>query len=370
MYDDLEFVAVKVSNARTLGVVRMSEFRVREVINDFGDWSGVVELDANDKISQLDLTDPWKVRIYVVLGGQPVYALDVWTRERSLGEGKLRLGGKLTGSWLERVTIGGRHDSSLVWENEEQQQIARELVWHAVYEWTSGWAGFSVYIGQQGTKFRDKSTWDAADNKPYGEALRDLANLQDGFQFRFEPRLERPGEYMVEFRTGYPYLQSADPIVAEYTADGNGGYTGNVRGLAVSESVAAYATDVIVWGSGEGASKLRGKAHDASLNSVMPAIVRTENRNDVITQSWLTERAQTILSASDTPMYPPTIYLAADDPLHPVGSYAVGDRIRVQVDPTPEFPNGLSGEWRIFETEYVPDRHGAEMALVVGDGGQ
>lgn len=363
----LEFVAQHVLSGRVLGVVDFTQVSFHAKFNQPGEWSGTVRLHPDSPVSVLDLTEPWQVRIFAVLNDLPVYALDVWYRQRRAGSLEVRLSGKLAGSWLDRVVIGGRDGRNLRYDTVEQQVIARDLVLNAQDEWGSG--GIDTPVTGVGTRFRDKNTWDAADGKPYGEALRDLAGLIDGFQFMFEPYVtgdER--QYGVRFVTGYPFVSNRAPVIAELSDRGDGQMTGNVRELEVEESVGAFATDVIVLGSGEGDGRLRGYAQNAPLGASIPRLARVENRSDVITREWLNGRAETLLSVSGTPMMPPALRLASDDPVYPLGSYQVGDRVELWVDECPQFPNGLQGVWRIFEVQYNPLNYGSDVVLTIGDG--
>jgi hypothetical protein len=362
----LEFIAQEVKSRRVLGDVHLTDFRYREVINGFGEWGATLNL-SESAFNPFELTEPWKVRLIAHRDGQVAAGLDIWTRERSLGQVAVPLGGKLAGSWLERVLIGGRNGGDLQYNQWEQQHIAANLVTLAQIEWGDG--GVEVHAGAQrgGSVYRDKNTWEASDGKPYGEALQDLADLQNGFQFRFETYAPSPGQFAVRLQTGYPYVTDRAPINAELTDDGAGQLTGNIKDLKLQESVAVLGTDSVVWGSGEGFVRLRGRAENLSLANSIPRIARTENRSDVITQSWLNQRASSLLSQSGTAQYAPQLWLAADDPQHPLGSYATGDRVAVNVDPCLQFPYGLYGVWRIMEIEYNPAEFGANVALVIGD---
>lgn len=362
---NLEFIAQEVRTGNVLGNVELVNFTVKEVINNYGQWSGGVVLKDRSTVSQIDLTEPWKHRIFAVLEDKPAFCLDLWTRQRSLKGNTMQVGGKLSGSWLEKVSIGGRNGQNLDYQQIEQQAIARDLITKAVAEW--GPAGFDpVTVTGTGSVLRDKTTWEAVDGKPYGEALIDLVNLQNGFQFKFEPYSPSPGVFKVRLVTGYPYAVNRAPLSVDFTHDGYS-YSGNIRDLMIDESIAALATDVVVWGTGEGNTKLKGVARNTGLANAIPSIQRTEMRNDVIGQGWLDSRAQLLMSASTTAQLAPIVSIAANDPSLPLGSYTVGDQVSVSVDPTPQFPYGLTGTWRIFEIDYNPETYGEEVRLTIGD---
>lgn len=363
----LEFVAQHVPTGHILGVVDFTRFSLHSKLNDFGTWSGTAQMKTDHPVSVFDLTALWSVRLYALLDGVPVYALDIWYRKRSMTSQSVELSGKMAGSWLDKVTIGGRNLQGLTYSQVEQQTIARDLVAKAQVEW--GPAGLDVPVTGVGSRLRDKTTWDAADGKPYGEALRDLVNLQNGFQFTFEPYVVGGmRQYGVRLVTGEPFVTNRAPIALDLGDRGDGQLAGNIRGLEMEESVGAYATDVIVHGAGDGETDLRGYAQNAALGSSIPRLARVEFRTDVETPSWLRDRANTLLSVSGTPALPPVVRLASDDATYPLGSYQVGDRAELNVEPNAHFPDGLSGTWRILEIQFDPQGYGSDVLLTIGNG--
>jgi hypothetical protein len=208
--------------------------------------------------------------------------------------------------------------------------------------------------------------------KNLGEAIEQLAGVQDGFDFgvdlHWDPAtgnlvrtltLSYPRRGRSYLHTGHVFELGRNMTSFEWPSDGS---------LTANK----------VWGvgAGEGKSMLLTAAVDASQIQPIasggpgyPLLEDVLTNKDVLVRSTLEEQATARLFARSTPLVVPKITVRADmDPV--LGSYIEGDAARVIIPPrkSPRFPDGLDTFYRILGWDVtVSDSGGESVELLLGE---
>ncbi|MEM9521554.1 MAG: hypothetical protein AAGA37_19750 [Actinomycetota bacterium] len=199
----------------------------------------------------------------------------------------------------------------------DQFDIARQIIDHA-----QAVADGDVAIDTSDTALsgvtRDR-TYLGAERKFYGEALEQLAAVDNGFDFRFEPSIDpTTDEYNVSFRPSYPATGRETEIVLYHGV--NCVLTGGDQdGSASANSIAAI-------GAGQGNDLLIATATDPSPAG--PLLQDVTSYTDVTVQATLDGHATRDLARRNAS----AVTLVAQmipGALPALGTYRPGDRVRV-----------------------------------------
>lgn len=210
---------------------------------------------------------------------------------------------------------------------------------------------------------RDRS-YEADKGKSIGEAIEQLADVEDGFDWALEPggtidaleftlRLSYP---MRGRNTGYVFdLAAPSPDGTADTARSSG--SANVLDYAISESSAGVVSRFTAVGPGEGATQLVEHVADPNLLGVVPLRERSGSWLDVTNRSTLRAHAARQLQINGRRSL--LVTLRVDPNAVPVfGSYIVGDTASiVAVD---DGWSQISGPFRIMSRTVNVSRAGGE----------
>lgn len=286
------------------------------------------------------LTEPGRTAVYVDRDGDLLWGGIVWTSRYSGADAVLELGAADFLSYFEHrlVLDPGDLTAPVPFTNTDQLVIARELVGLAQSH-PGGDLGV-VVAGTASSGVSRTITYAPGDLKPVADALRDLANADDGFDFAFDVRYAESGVPERFLRTGFPRLGRAGaPHVWEYGA--------NLVDFTWPADAASMATRVLAQGGSPVAEDL------AARRAGWPLLEVAASQSDVTDPAMLDAQVKGELAARRRPVVLPELTVRADlDPV--VGSYSVGDDARIVID-DPYFPGEqLDVTVRVIGLEVTP----------------
>ncbi|MGW1212384.1 hypothetical protein ACWD5F_22495 [Streptomyces sp. NPDC002499] len=297
-----------------------------------------------------ELTEPGRAALYVERDGVLVWGGVIWTAKYTSADQHLEIGAAGFLSYFDhRRVLPADFDPTTTdlaavdvsFTDVDQSDIARTLV--AVAQ---AHAGGDIRVRPESTA-RSGITrtldYPGAGLKSTGEALRELASLEDGPDFLFDMAYGTDGRPVRRLRVGTPHLgQQGTPHVWEYGA--------NLIGYAWPVDGASTASRVFALGEQGESGQLVAVAEDRTTGRPLTETeVSYVNLTDV---DLLRSQARSALAAVSTPVVLPELTVRAD--LEPVlGSYQVGDDATVVIKDV-FFPEGTHFDVRITGIEVTP----------------
>lgn len=295
-------------------------------LNDTGSLRGQVRIsDPSLRVREPRLlTEPGRTAIYVDRDGELLWGGVVWTSRYSAATGTLEIGAADFLSYFEHRRVLAYPivtGSSVSHQDTDQLTIAASLI-ELVQSHPSGDLGIEVR-GTTTSGIRRSVSYAAGELKPVADALRDLANAEDGFDFTVDVAYGPDGKPARFVRFGYPRLgQPGAPHVWEYGA--------NLIDFTWPRDAATMATRVFAQG-GDGTTPLLALAEDRTATTggwmlLEDAAAQLDTTDPLL----LLAQARGELAARRRPIVLPELTVRAD--LAPeVGSYSVGDDVRVVI---------------------------------------
>jgi hypothetical protein len=263
------------------------------------------------------LTEPGRTAIYVDRDGDLLWGGIVWTSRYSGANRVLELGASDLLSYLEHRFVFRPEDLTAdVPLAGDQLTVARQLV-DLAQSHPGGDLGIMV-TGTASSGVTRTITYSPADLKPVADALRDLANADDGFDFTVDVSYGESGEPERFLRVGFPRLgQPGAPYVWEYGA--------NLIDFTWPADAASMATRVLAQGGSPVA------ADPTALAAGWPLLEGQVSPSDTTDSAMLDAQVAGELAARRRPVVLPELTVRADlDPV--VGGYSVGDDARIVID--------------------------------------
>jgi hypothetical protein len=285
--------------------------------NGPGDFTGhLVLTDDTRKLDPITATTPARTAYYVERDGHLVAGGILWTR-RWKGR-RLELAGHGFLSYLDRRRITW----SQTFLATDQLDIARQLVERA-QQASGGDIGITVPAAASGV-LRDR-TYSAYELKPLGEALRELAEVENGFEMAIDPSYDSDGTPTRRLLLGYPRLgrsRTDSGYVLEFPAGGI------VEEPEWPEDGSAMAVRAHAVGAGEGPAMLMSTATKTQLLAAGWPLLETDTSyKDVTRQPTLDAHARADLAAVAGPITLPV--LVCDPDLVLGAGITVGDEVRI-----------------------------------------
>lgn len=273
---------------------------------------------------------PGPLAVHVWRGG------DLWgwywltgatVRWEQRGRPTVELRGAGPEAWLLQVEI----QEDLQFWATDQVEIARSLLQHLQ---TLEGADLRLTL-QDGTSgvLRDR-TYLAADKSSYGQRLRELSEVENGFEWRILPRVEG-GSVVREWQWGYPTL--GDPEALHVVSASPHG--GDVIGWSIDIDALRGGTHFRVRGdappaedTSEPQPPLMSSVHRATahLAAGWPRIDRTEDRQGVVVQQTLEEYAAHNLRTLAGAVWVRQVSIVAGERTT-ISPAAIGERVRVML---------------------------------------
>lgn len=344
-----------------LGELPLDDVKFSSELKGAGSWSASLALgDARVRaLEPIALTRPGRAALYIDRDGTLVGGGPVWTRRFATDgddAGKLMLAGN---GWLSY--LAHRHiRSNLVFVDADQAQIVAEILYHLADQ-PGGDIGIAVVAPPSGV-LRDR-TYYGYERKLAGEAIQQLAEVGDGFDFVLEVAWDDDGAPVKTLVVAYPRLgvQAFEtPLMFDRP--------GNIVGFDWPEDATRMANLSDAIGVGEGddmliATSVRGDMLDGGY----ALFEQVASYKDVRVYSTLVEHADADVDAAAAPVTIPTLTVLGDaDPV--VGTYRPGDDCRIAIT-ADRFPGGLDTYGRIvgFTVEPANDEHVETVHIDLGE---
>ena len=292
---------------------------------------------APDGRSRRDIggvTEPTRMFAAVLAGDRVIEAGPIWARTWGQGTLTIRATG-LSSIFDHRLLLSHLIDwsapgaiaaSSLSYSGLSLGTIAKRLV-QAALAHSGGDLPIVLPDDEAGTHER---TYPGSDLATVAQRLQQLAEVQGGPEYAFEPRLtaDRMGiEWMLRVGT------TADPALHQDGLDwvvDTSAPRGQVSGFTVTEDASAVATRAFAKGSGTDTAALisRPSARADLLDSGYPLLESARSYSTVLEQSTIDAHAAADLATNDRPWTTWSLSLVADDRL---GQVRPGDWWQVRV---------------------------------------
>lgn len=333
------------------GEVPFESASYSDIFNAPGAFSGTLALIQPSAVSSmlatsLGLLDLGRLTLFVERDGVLIWGGFIWTAESDFDAGTCTFNGEGFHSYFRRRVIA----QTLTYTGIDQTLIAKDLIDKA--QSTSGYGNVGVLTSgvTASGKLRDR-TYDYYDTKNYGDALEDLAAVNDGFIFRYEPQWN--GNLIeVRFLTTYP----DEGRLTDHIFD----VENNVASGRTRHDATTLATRVTTIGA-----TLTGAAHPlqaALWNNTALDVDKVPLLDDVVTLSdvniieTLVDHAMRRLNAGNMAMMLPEVDIDPETS-PPLGSYLIGDRVTVRGSIGFESYNSLL---RVIERKVSVDESGQE----------
>jgi len=325
---------------------------VTETLNDSGSASVSLPLriqdpDALQVITDANL-DPATTLVWVERDEVLIWGGILWSLSGNVAGNMLTLNASGFHSYLRRRVIRATASYSSI----DQLVIARSLV-----DLAEAVSGSLDIISTSDTEVSGKTRtrlYNSWDRKPFGEAIEQLAAVEDGFDFRYEVAYNADKTApTVEFRTTYPALGQATNYVFDLAS--------NAEALSFTRDGSSRVNEVDALGEGEGPGQIIRTRTNPSALSSEPLLQGVVSATDVIEADTLRAHAGRALSRGSSSVVQYKIQVdPAAEPVHT--AYQVGDIVELRAD------YGYlddSGEYRIVEKTVKAEAGGEVVSLTL-----
>lgn len=295
---------------------------------------------------RLAITAEGKYSIVVDRDGVPLGEWIIWKRDRS---NPTKLQGTEFGSLLERQPMPAQ-----VFKRADQFAIAQFMV-RAGFGTPRVLGSTAITIPAAASPILRDRTYDPGDSTSILQRLDELSDVDDGFDWVIDSTWSSVGgaRYITRtLRLAYPRLGIDQPITLD--RPGPGGSGGSILDFELAADATDLASRVVVYGAGEGSAKVTGVATNPTLiNQGYPAMTATASYSSVSVQATINGHARALLAVAQSSEQPPTVTIRGDvEPV--IGTYGLGDRVMVAVEPCPELPDGYFNKVRILGWTFTP----------------
>lgn len=292
------------------GELPLESLKFGEVLNGPGALSASLPLDSAISASELV---PGRTSLYIERDGVIVWGGLLWTMRMEVDTNAAELGAE--GFWS--LIRNRRLTDNVTFTATEQTTIAASLL-TALAGKPGGDHRITPAASATGV-LRDR-TYISWERKNAAEAIEELAQVRDGFDFRVACRWS--GSSIVrEFFTSYPATGRRTEWVLDVGT--------NAELLSVEVDATTMVTTAHVKGEGEGTDALLATVSNASILGSYPLLEDLTAYSDVTNRSTLEAHARRRLDRGAAPVVIPSVTLyAGREPF--IGSFIVGDQVRVR----------------------------------------
>lgn len=257
-----------------------------------------------------------KTAIIAERDGVPFWGGILWAKIPSLSSDTIVLNCAGFHSYVRRRLIRATQTFS----STDQHDIARSLI-----DYSEAQSGGSIGILTTDTNTsgvtRDR-TYNGFERHWVGQAIDQLAALNDGFDFRYDVVRAAEGDPItIEFRASYPTTGRQTEHVFELGT--------NITDLEAPEDATLLANQADAIGAGEGENMLIQTHTDTGALAEYPLLEAVVAHTDVSVDATLKSYANRRVNQGIAPIVRPT-FRVLPDTLPKVGSYEVGDQVKIK----------------------------------------
>lgn len=291
-----------------------------DLYNSPGSFSCTIDLDLDPQhgVALADLRAPnavWAAE----LDGTLVWAGPILTVKPDFTARRISLAGE---GWLNLLRRR-RQEVDQTFAGVDQVDIASTLIDNVQsVAYYRGHMGVDTSLAYQGPTVARTVTYYAAEDNSTGELIENLAGLDDGFYFRFEPRWSAgPNSLLtIKFLTAWPASGRPTDLVLE------DGRTCTV--LSADEDGTRIANRVRAWGQGEGDEKPNALVTNPDLiqgSYILEDSVQLQTVSEVAT---LRSHGYTRLRQGAGMLVTPEVEVDVSW----LGTFLVGDQVRFKIE--------------------------------------
>lgn len=289
------------------------------VMNDAGGFTGTMPLrtDALSHLSMSDTLARGKTAIYVLRDGIPVWGGIHWGTRANVEQNSLQVAGQDWLSYFDRREVR----VTCAYAGADQFLIFADLVSYA-QGLPGGNLGVQVQYDALSGVTRDH-TYPWYETKNIGEALRQLADVDNGFEFQAETTGANLTSLTRVLRLGYPRRGRRTGVIFELSK--------NIELIDFDDDISGMVNDMVVFGAGEGQDMKRATAADPNkISRGLPLLQGSRSYKDVSVQSTLQAHANKELLNAKGGISGLRVQLKSTDPDSTFGSFITGDEVRVR----------------------------------------
>lgn len=319
--------------------------------------------------SYITATEPTRQVIYVERDGVLLGGYIIWTRGYDSTSHVLSIGGLELWSIFRSSGDSGR----LITDNynvdlatmSADAAVDQLLVVQDLINYTQAKPGgdLGIVVGTETSGVIRDPFWFGDEFKPIGEAIEQLSELEDGFDFAIDVRYDSNLEPEKLLTLSYPRRGRTAPNTGHVFE-----YPGNVLAYTWPEDGTKSVNQGWTLGEGDPGVMLIGShARPDRLDAGYPLLEAAYPYKDEWEQGRLNEHARADVDAYAEPLVTPELVVRADaDPV--IGSYITGDEARVRITDPLRFPTTRDEYRRILSYTVQPDEGpGGTVTLQLGD---
>jgi len=309
-----------------LGQLPVESLSYTETLNRDGGFSismPLVTTTAADKldnqVSALQITDATldvgATGIFFQRDQRILWGGLVWTIDADVAANTMNIAGAGLMSYFRHRFI----TDTTTYTATDQLEMARLLIDKAQ---AVGGGNIGVSTSDTNTSgvLRDR-TYYGYEYKNFAEAITQLAEVQNGFDFYIDSFFDSNNEIASEFRSVYPATGRRTSFVFDID--------NNCQALRFTVNGSSLGNAVYAIGAGNGEDMLRSEVTDTSGLAARPKLEKVTSHKNVSVTSTLQTHADRELSRSVQPVK--TLGLTVYPDVDPVlGSYIVGDQVYVR----------------------------------------
>lgn len=317
------------------------------VLNAPGAFSGTLGLNQPASVQLVLKTalNLGQCSLYIERDKTLVWGGPLWTSSADIDAGTLTVNGEGWHSYFRRRVLRAKK----VYTAQDQTFIAKDLINYA-QSFVGGSIGVDATQALNTGVLRDR-TYEAFERKKIGEAIEQLAAVDNGFDFRYDT-LYLSGVPSKRFLVDYPPTGRQTEIVLEV-----GKQLSKLR-INTDATSLAYFIDAI--GAGEGDLQLIATVSNPALINVYPMLDDVVSFIDVSIRKTLEDHARKRLRQGESPIVLPEVEW--NPSLEPVvGSFKTGDIVTVRGGLGVAFVNS---KFRVMEFSVSVDDSGGEEGKI------
>lgn len=329
------FLAYDLRTSAFLAELPVISWQHSDPLTGPGGFSATVDLAATLGSTTIrEATRRGRTLVVAERGGVPDFTGIIWRRSYSAADRTLKIAGANLTSYFDHWSVT---EALGPFTDIEQFTIFRTFV-ATVQAAPAGSIGLQVGAEVSGV-LRERTTYEAFSGAKYGELMRALAEVQNGFEFTMAVEYNAG---LIERRLRLFYPRRGRDL----SATGLRFYApGNATLFDVNEDATDMAVTVVGLGAGDGRDMLLATASQTDLLAAgWPGYRVTRAHKDVTVLATLNEHAAAEaarLSGVDDEMY--TIEVDPTSVGQPYGSWTIGDDCLLVVDDDPFYPAGADG---------------------------